>query len=61
MYMNMLVFSKDDSDHISYVRTLTISRPEKEVRAAVIDARIDTVAGAKDLAPTERKKRKMNL
>ena len=38
-----------------YVRTLTISRPEKEVRAAVIDARIDTVAGAKDLAPTERK------
>lgn len=39
-----------------YVRTLTISRPEKEVRAAVIDARIDTVAGAKDLAFTERKK-----
>lgn len=39
-----------------YVRTLIISRPEKEVRAAVIDARIDTVAGAKDLAPTERKK-----
>ena len=39
-----------------YVRTLTISRPEKEVRAAVIDARIDTLAGAKDLAPTERKK-----
>ena len=39
-----------------YVRTLTISRPEKEVRAAVIDARIDTVAGAKNLAPTERKK-----
>ena len=39
-----------------YVRTLTISRPEKEVRAAVIDARIDTVAGAKDLTPAERKK-----
>lgn len=39
-----------------YVRTLTISRPEKEVRAAVIDARLDTVARAKDLAPTERKK-----
>lgn len=39
-----------------YVRTLTISRPEKEVRAAVIDARLDTVAGAKDLAPNERKK-----
>lgn len=39
-----------------YVRTLTISRPKKEVRAAVIDARIDTVAEAKDLEPTERKK-----
>ncbi len=39
-----------------YVRTLTISRPEKEVRSAVIDARLDTVPGAKDLAPTERKK-----
>lgn len=39
-----------------YVRTLTISRPEKEVRAAVIDARIDTVSGAKDLTPAERKK-----
>lgn len=37
-----------------YVRTLTISRPEKEVRAAVIDARIDTVARAKDLTPSER-------
>lgn len=39
-----------------YVRTLTISRPEKEVRAAVVDARIDTVSGAKDLAPNEWKK-----
>lgn len=39
-----------------YVRILTISRPEKEVRGAVIDARIDTMIGAKDLAPTERKK-----
>ena len=39
-----------------YVRTLTISRPEKEVRAAVIDARIDTLAGAEDLALAERKK-----
>ena len=39
-----------------YVRTLTISRPEKEVRAAVIDARIDTVAGAKELVPAERRK-----
>lgn len=37
-----------------YVRTLTISRPEKEVRAAVIDARIDTVVRAKDLTPSER-------
>jgi chaperone clpB len=39
-----------------YVRTLTISRPEKEFRAAVIDARIDTMIGARDLNPTERKK-----
>lgn len=39
-----------------YVRTLTISRPEKEVRAAVIDARIDTLAGARDLSSAERKK-----
>ena len=39
-----------------YVRTLTISRPEKEIRAAVIDARFDTVAGAKDLLPDERAK-----
>lgn len=39
-----------------YVRTLTISRPEKEVRTAVIDARIDTLTGAKDLEPSERKK-----
>ena len=39
-----------------YVRTLTISRPEKDVRAAVIDARIDTLAGAKDLTPSERRK-----
>lgn len=39
-----------------YVRTLTISRPEKEVRAAIIDARIDTLAGAKDLVSSERKK-----
>lgn len=39
-----------------YVRTLTISRPEKEVRAAVINARIDTLAGAKELVPSDRKK-----
>lgn len=39
-----------------YVRTLTISRPEKEVRAAVIDARIDTLDGAKELEPVDRKK-----
>ena len=38
-----------------YVRTLTISRPEKEVRAAVIDARFDTLAGAAALQPPERK------
>lgn len=39
-----------------YERTLTISRPEKEVRAAVIDARIDTLVRAKELASPERKK-----
>lgn len=39
-----------------YVRTLTISRPEKKVRAAVINARIDTLAGTKELTPDERKK-----
>lgn len=39
-----------------YVRTLTISRPEKEVRAAVINARMDTLAGADDLLPPDRKK-----
>lgn len=39
-----------------YVRTLTISRPEKEVRAAVINARIDNMIGAEELAPAERKK-----
>lgn len=39
-----------------YVRTLTISRPKKEIRAAVIDARIDTLARTKELTPNERKK-----
>lgn len=39
-----------------YVRTLTISRPEKEVRTAVIDARIDTLIGAKELTTIERRK-----
>lgn len=39
-----------------YVRTLTISRPEKEIRAAVIDARIDTLAGAAALTQSEREK-----
>ncbi len=41
-----------------YVRTLTISRPEKEVRDAVIDARLDTLSGAKELDPAERQKAK---
>ena len=40
-----------------YVRTLTISRPEKEVRTAVIDARIDTLIGAKELTTIESKRR----
>lgn len=39
-----------------YVRTLTVSRPEKDVRAAVIDARIDTLTGVKQLSADERKK-----
>lgn len=39
-----------------YVRTLTIGRPEKEIRSAVIDARLDTLAGTGDLDPMERKK-----
>lgn len=39
-----------------YVRTLTICRPKKEVRAAVIDARIDTLAGAREGTPSERKR-----
>lgn len=39
-----------------YVRTLTISRPEKEVRTAVIDARIETLTGAAELGASERKK-----
>ncbi len=39
-----------------YVRTLTISRPEKEVRSAVIDARFDTLIGATELDASARKK-----
>ena len=39
-----------------YVRTLTISRPEKEVRSAVIDARFDTLIGAPELDASARKK-----
>lgn len=39
-----------------YVRTLTISRPEKDVRNAVIDARMDTLSGAKELEQNDRKK-----
>ena len=38
-----------------YVRTLTISRPEKEIRAAVIDARIDTLRCAPLLTEDQRK------
>ena len=39
-----------------YIRTLTITRPEKEVRAAVINARLDFMDGAGNLSPEERKK-----
>lgn len=38
-----------------YVRTLTISRPEKEVREAVVSARLDSLAGVSALSATERK------
>lgn len=38
-----------------YVRTLTISRPEKEVREAVIAARIDSLQGAIELNLSEHK------
>ena len=39
-----------------YVRTLTISKPEKEVRSAVIEARFDTLIGAPELDASARKK-----
>ena len=39
-----------------YVKTLTISRPEKEIRTAFIDARIDRMAGTGNLAPADRKR-----
>ena len=39
-----------------YVRTLTISRPEKDVREAVIDARLDVLSGAGELSTDDRKK-----
>ena len=38
------------------VKTLTITRPEKEVRKAVIDARLDILNGASGLSPDERRK-----
>ena len=38
-----------------YVRTLTIARPEKEIRDAVINARFETLAGSLDLSEDERK------
>ena len=38
-----------------YVRTLTISRPETEIRAAVISSRLDLLSGAKELMRDERK------
>ena len=39
-----------------YVRTLTISRPEKNIRTAVVDARLDTLPEADQLSADERKK-----
>lgn len=38
------------------MRTLTISKPEKEVRSAVIEARFDTLIGAPELDASARKK-----
>lgn len=38
-----------------YVRTLTISRPESIIRAAVISSRLDLLVGAKELSREERK------
>ena len=38
-----------------YVRTLTIGRPEKAIREAVIDARFDTLRGSEALDPEGRK------
>lgn len=37
-----------------YVRTLSISRPEKEVRLAVIDSRLDTLCEANTLTEVDR-------
>lgn len=37
-----------------YVRILTISRPEKEVREMVVSARLDSIRGAKELGADER-------
>ena len=39
-----------------YVRTLTIPRPEKEVRAAVINARLETLEGVFSLTDADRTK-----
>lgn len=38
-----------------YVRTLTISRPEKEVREAVVSARLDSLSGVSSLSASQRK------
>lgn len=37
-----------------YVRTLTITKPDKEVREAVVSARLGVLAGEKYLSPSER-------
>lgn len=39
-----------------YVRTLTIQRPDKEVRSLVVDARLDLLAGTDTLSSDERRK-----
>ena len=44
-----------------YVRTLTISRPEKEVREMVVAARLDSIGGAAELGPAERRQAEEQL
>lgn len=63
MLTNLLFFIVDKVNDLPawfylnnpYVRTLTISRPEKEVRRAVITVRLNQLAGVSELDEAERK------